>query len=69
MNMAMKTFKTYTNKAVTANLIRHSFISDFLDKPKLSLRQRKEVAEAMGHSINMQLKYSRVDIESLAEGD
>lgn len=68
-SVVAKTFKTYTNKAVTANLIRHSFISDFLDKPKLSLGQRKKVAEAMGHSINTQLKYSRVDIESLAEDD
>jgi len=64
-----RTFKKYTNKAVSANLIRHSFISDFLDKPKLSLGQRKKVANAMGHSISTQLKYSRVDIESLAEDD
>ena len=68
-NVVSSTFKKYTNKALSVNLLRHSFISDFLNKPKLTMKERKEVAEAMAHSVMTALKYSRVDILENTKND
>ena len=55
------TFKKYTKKAVSANLIRHSYISDFPSVPR-STNAKKLIAEQMGHSIAMQSGYDRLDL-------
>ncbi len=55
------TFKKYTGKGITANLLRHSFISDFLSK-KRTIAKKKEIAWLMGHNINSQGQYDRIDL-------
>ena len=46
-----------TGKHITANLIRHIFISDVANK--LPLAERKKIADAMGHSLEMSLIYEK----------
>lgn len=60
--LVIDTFKKYTGKAVSVNILRHSFITNFLNKPNLSIAKRREVATAMAHSVSMQDKYMRIDI-------
>ena len=55
-----KVFKKYTGKSLSVNLLRHSFISWYLKKTH-SLAEQKVVANEMGHSVMMQLKYNRLD--------
>ena len=55
-----KVFKKYTGKSLSVNLLRHSFISWYLKKTH-SLAEQKVVANKMGHSVMMQLKYNRLD--------
>jgi len=56
-----KIFKKYTDKNLSVNLIRHSFVSSFLRKKNLSISDKKEVSAKMAHSLQMQEKYNRVD--------
>lgn len=56
-----RVFQKYTNKKLTANLLRHSFISDYLSKPR-SINQKKDIALKMGHSVNQQGEYVRLDV-------
>ena len=56
------TFKKYTGKALSANLLRHSFVSNFLNRKNLSHKMKLDVATMMAHSITMQSKYNRIDI-------
>ena len=48
-----------TGKHITLNLIRHIFITDVANK--LPLKQRKEIAEKMHHSLEMSLVYEKND--------
>lgn len=56
-----KIFKKYQNKSATINIIRHSFITNFINKPLITKKIRLEIAEKMGHSLNMQLGYYKID--------
>jgi hypothetical protein len=56
-----KVFKKYTSKNISVNLLRHSFISNFL-KVKRSQREKEIVGQQMGHSVGTQSKYDRVDL-------
>jgi len=55
-------FKKYTSKNISVNMLRHSYITWFLQKKNLSLTDKKIVAKSMAHSINMQDKYNRVNM-------
>jgi integrase len=55
-----KTFLKYYGKALSPNLLRHSFVTDFLNTPNISMGERRAVALAMGHSLGMQLMYFRL---------
>ena len=48
-----------TGKHITLNLIRHIFVSDVANK--LPLKERKEIAEKMFHSLEMSLVYEKND--------
>jgi hypothetical protein len=51
-------FKKYTGKNIGANVLRHSFISDFLSSKKPpTLNKRAIAAYEMGHSISVQATY------------
>jgi hypothetical protein len=56
-----KVFKKYSGKLLTANLLRHAYISNYLKTPK-SIAQKKQTAIMMGHSVSTQNKYLRLDI-------
>ena len=58
-----KIFKKYTGKALSVNLLRHSYISWFLKKKGLSIADKKEVSAKMAHSITTQEKYNRVNVK------
>ena len=55
-----KVFKKYTDKNLSVNLLRHSYISWFLKKKGLTIENKKEVSTKMAHSLHMQEKYNRV---------
>jgi len=46
-----------TGKNITVNMLRHIFISEKYPKDKID--EREEDAKKMGHSVNMQSKYSK----------
>jgi len=48
--------KKYTRKPLTVNILRHSFITEFLSK-KQSLNKRKAIAMLMGNSVETQAEY------------
>ena len=48
-----------TGKHITANLIRHIFISDIVNK--LALTDRKKISDQMCHSLEMSLCYEKND--------
>jgi hypothetical protein len=50
-----------TNLDVTVNLLRHAKISDFLSTRR-SLRDKKTLAKSMGHSVEIQSTYDRIDV-------
>ena len=53
-----KAFKNAIGKPITANILRHSYITNFLST-KRTLIERTELATKMGHSVSMQLEYDR----------
>jgi site-specific recombinase XerD len=55
------TFKKYTNKNINVNLLRHAYITNFLNV-KRSINDKKDLSRLMGHSISTQSKYDRVDL-------
>jgi hypothetical protein len=63
-NQVSKLFKKYTGKLVSVNILRHSFITWYLKKKNLTLANRKAIAYAMSHSIDMQLQYNRVNSDN-----
>ena len=56
-----KTFKKYIDTPISVNILRHSFIISFLSV-KRTINQKKAVAIAMAHSIEMQSMYDRMPI-------
>jgi integrase len=54
-------FKKYTDKKLTANLLRHSFITYFLKKNP-SIAKKQEIATQMGNSVSIQAFYNRIDL-------
>ena len=54
-------FKLYSDKHITINGLRHSYISDFLAKNP-STAQKKKVATAMANSILVQMDYNKIDL-------
>ena len=56
-----KVFKKHTGKPLSVNLLRHSYITHYLNT-KRSLASRKLVAKKMGHGLAQQLKYDRLDL-------
>jgi hypothetical protein len=54
------TFNKATGKKVSANLLRHSYISHIL-KQGLSLNKREAIAKQMAHSIGVQATYQVID--------
>ena len=65
-NIISDQFKTAVKKKISVNLLRHSYISDFLST-KRSLAERKALAKQMGHSIHVQATYERIDLKELNE--
>ncbi len=59
-----KVFKKATKKSITVNILRHIWISNLL-KGNPSLAQKKALADKMGHSIDLQSKYNRIDIDDV----
>jgi hypothetical protein len=53
------TFKKHTKKNISVNTLRHSFITEFLNK-KRSIAEKKQLALLMGHSVADQGKYDRI---------
>ena len=49
----LRQFKAIFKKPLTVSLIRHSFINT-LDFNKLSIKERREIATSMAHSIDVQ---------------
>jgi hypothetical protein len=55
-----KAFKQATGKNITVNLIRHAYITYYL-QTKRTVNERKKLAELMGHDINTQSLYEIID--------
>jgi hypothetical protein len=53
-----KKFGKYTGKSISVDLIRSSK-STYLDTQPISLGERKEIAQKMGHSLLVNLQYSK----------
>ena len=53
-----RTFLQYTGKQISVNLIRTSK-STHLDKQAISLAERKQVSQQMGHSLHTNMQYSK----------
>ena len=60
-SIVSKVFKKYLYKNIGVNVLRHSYVSDFLKQPR-SLAERKQTAKALGHSVLTQLSYDRLDL-------
>ena len=56
------TFKQHTGKDISVNILRHSFITDYLSKPR-SIEDRKHIAKLLGHNISTLDKYNRIDLK------
>ena len=53
------TFKKYTRKKTTVNMLRHAKITDFLSTKKTP-NQRKALAKLMAHNVSTQALYDRM---------
>jgi hypothetical protein len=53
-----KTFLKYTGKKISVNLIRASK-STHLDTQAISLAERKQISQQMGHSLTTNMQYSK----------
>jgi integrase len=51
-----------TGKPIGASQFRHSYISNMEKKTDLTLKERKETAKGMGHSVMTQLEYNKIDL-------
>lgn len=55
----LRVFKKLFNKPLSVSLIRHSYVNQ-LDMNKLSIKERKEIAEQMLHNIDTQQIYKLI---------
>lgn len=55
--LIQKTFLKYTNKKISANLLRRSKATQ-LNKENLSISEHKKIAEKMGHTFKTSMQYS-----------
>ncbi len=55
----LRVFKKLFSKPLTVSLIRHSYI-DSMDMNNLSIKERKEIAQEMGHNIETQQIYKLI---------
>ena len=55
-------FKQHTGKDISVNLLRHSFITNYL-KTQRSLEQKKNIAKLLGHNTTTLEKYNRLDLQ------
>ncbi len=58
-----KIYKKHTDKPLTVNMIRHSFVTTMLNTPNVALKTKKTIALKMAHSLQMQASYARIDLE------
>lgn len=49
----------FGDKKIGANMLRHIFVSDVVHKNTPKLKKLKDIANAMGHSVNMSLLYKK----------
>ena len=61
-------FGRYSDKLIGVNILRHSYISHFLDKAP-SLRAMEELAKQMGHSVALQQLYRKMKDDESLMGD
>ena len=54
-------FERNTGKKISVDLLRHSFITDFLSK-KRTVEQKKQIAKSLGHSTVTLDNYDRIDL-------
>lgn len=59
-NEIKKAFFKASGKNITVNIIRHIFISKFLEKRR-TIEEKNKLARQMGHSRNVQESYMRID--------
>lgn len=57
-----KVFKKYTDKNISVNILRHSYITWYLKKKGLTIANKKSTANAMAYSLTTQMQYNRVDL-------
>ena len=55
----IRSFKKFTGKDISANILRHSYIADFLSTKK-NITDREKLARRMSHSISTQSYYDRI---------
>jgi len=56
----IRLFKKYCGRAIGSSVLRHSYISDFLSRAP-SYRQCEELSHKMGHTVQLQTYYRRID--------
>lgn len=49
------------NKHVSVNILRHSYLTDRFQSGKISLKELKDTATNMGHSLEQSLEYVKLD--------
>lgn len=49
------------NKNVSVNILRHSYLTDRFQSGKISLKELKDTATNMGHSLEQSLEYVKLD--------
>lgn len=54
-------FNKTTGKSIGVDILRHSFITQFLKK-KRTTEEQKELARKMGHNIISQIEYNRINL-------
>ena len=59
--LLLEVFERNTGKKISVDLLRHSFITDFLSK-KRTVEQKKQIAKSLGHSTTTLDNYDRVDL-------
>lgn len=64
----IRTFKSLFGKPLTVSLIRHSYINT-IDFNTLSIREKKDIATAMGHTMETQDRYRLIFTDKNAECD
>ena len=68
-NFVRDVFDRFIGKKAGVNILRHSKISDFLDRPQITPREREDLAKQMGHSLQMQQQDLKLSDEQLEADD